>query len=73
MALSTRPRFKLGANVHFPLSGERGTVIGISTYVDEVPSYLVRFVTSQGSIDSRWFNGSVIELDPRATEFDEVA
>ena len=63
MALSTRPRFRLGDPVFFPLTHERGTVEGISTYTNEVPSYLVRFVNAQGSIDARWFNGSVLEAD----------
>lgn len=64
MALSTRPKFKLGASVRFPLTGERGTINGIAIYTDEVPSYFVRYVNAQGSIEARWVNGVVIEVDP---------
>ncbi len=61
MALSTRPLYKLSEAVRFSLTGEHGRVFGVATYVDEVPSYLVRYVSSQGSVESRWVNASMIE------------
>lgn len=58
MALSTRPKFKLGENVQLALSKEKGVIVGRAEYSDSVPGYLIRYVAADGRQTECWFKAS---------------
>ena len=56
--------FELNQPVQLALSGEKGVVVGRAEYVEESPSYRVRYVDATGRQQCDWFSaGSLREAN----------
>ena len=62
-AQPTAPKLMaLGASVTLEGSGEAGTIIGGAVYLNNAPSYLVRYVNGQGCLTTDWWPAEALRL-----------
>lgn len=57
----------LGAPVKLKNSKEVGTVIGKAEYLNEAPSYMVRYVNGQGCLTTAWWPTEALEAQSADT------
>lgn len=63
-------QFTLGQLVSLKLSLERGVVIGRAEYLEDGPSYLVRYVAGDGRQVESWWNAGALEATPSDAELE---
>jgi hypothetical protein len=51
----------LGAAVTITASGESGTVIARAEYIEDSPSYLIRYKAADGRAVQNWWSGNALQ------------